>query len=67
MLVLLVRNGFLSCYKHRAGVQDQRDRRIVAAGNDAAHGGDAAFNASLYEGGICGDDDTFESVYGLGY
>ena len=41
--------------------------RIIGTGNTAAHGGDAFFDAYLYQSGVRDDFGTFESVYGFSY
>ena len=61
------RSRFLSCYKRRLGLHDGQDRPIIDAGNTAAHGGDALFDASLYQRGVCSDYDSFARVYGFSY
>ena len=62
-----IRSRFLSCYKRRLGLHDGQDRLIIAAENAAAHGGDALFDASLYQSGVRSDYDTFVKVYGFSY
>ena len=49
------------------GLHDGQDRLIIDAKNSAAHGGDALFDASLYQRGIRSDYDTFVRVYGFSY
>jgi len=47
----LLRNRFISAFKRdKLEKATDRDRRIIGAGNSWAHGGDAVFDAQLYEG-----------------
>ena len=62
-----IRSRFLSCYKRRLGLHDGEDMLIIAAGNAAALGGDALFDASLYQRGVRSNYDTFVRVYGFSY
>ena len=61
------RSRFLSCYKRRMGLHDGQGRLIIDAGNTAAYGGDALFDASLYQRVVRSDYDTFVGVYGFSY
>ena len=62
-----LRSRFLSCFKRKMRIETEQDRRIISFGNNAAHGGDAHYDASLYEDGTRTDDDAFERLYGLDY
>ena len=62
-----IRSRFLSCYKRRLGLHDGEDMLIIAAGNAAALGGDALFDASLFQSGVRSDYNTFLGVYGFSY
>ena len=60
-----IRSRFLSWYKRRLGIDDGHDRRIIDAGDPAALGGDALFDASLFQSGVRSDYDTFVGLYGF--
>ena len=62
-----IRSRFLSWYKWGLELDDRQDRLIIDAGNAAALGGDALFDASLFQSGVRSDYDTCVRVYGFSY
>ena len=62
-----IRNRFLSCYKRKYGFADGEDWTIIGTGNEAALGGDALFDATLYQSGVRTDFGIFARVYGFSY
>ena len=62
-----IRSRFLSFYKRNRGSPDEQDWKIIRDGKEAAHGGDALFDATLYQRGIRSVEDTFVAVYCISY
>jgi hypothetical protein len=65
----LLRNRFISTFKRDILENaDEKDHRIIANGNEWAHGGDAVVDAQLYSGDLADprrDVAAFKQLYGL--
>lgn len=60
------RNRFLSTVKRdKFGTASQSDYSNIATGNSVVHGGNCAFDASLYQTRSRQDFATYERLYGL--
>ena len=63
-----VRDRFISTYKRDVlDNADQHDRRVITKANVVVHSGDVLMDARIYKKRIRRDDETFESLYGLGW
>lgn len=62
-----IRDRFISVYvRDKLKKPADKDKQFIIRGNEVAHGGDAIFDAQLYQGkGRRADPEVFEELYGF--